>query len=128
MKASDAASNEQMQHIIVIMLAENWQFVFTGSSNIIETIKNTNKLLSMKGILLEKKQTGVIFSPSHLLNYALLPCPSFSPAWNGAGRYDLANTNQVDDQHLQTDDQAVQPENQALQPDHQEYPENQPDM
>ena len=30
MKATDAASNKQMQHIIVIMLAENGQFVFTG--------------------------------------------------------------------------------------------------
>ena len=77
-----------------------------------------------------------------MFDYALLPCPSFSPACNGAGRYDQVNTHQADDLPLQTDDQspktddqalqpddhALQPEDQTLQPDHQEYQENQPDM
>ena len=122
------------------MWVENRQFVFTGSTNIIETIKNTDELLNMKGILLENKQTGVIISSSQLFDYALLPCPSFSPAWNGAGRYDQVNTHQADDLPLQTDDQppktddqalqpddhALQPEDQTLQPDHQEYQENHP--
>ena len=78
MKVSDAASNEQIQHIIVIMLAENGQFVFTGSSNIIETIKNTDEFINMKEILLENIQTGVIISSSKLFDYAFLRCPSLS--------------------------------------------------
>ena len=86
------------------MWVKNRQFVFTGSTNIIETIKNTDELLNMKGILLENKQTGVIISSSQLFDYALLPCPSFSPAWNGAGRYDQFNTHQADDHALQPDD------------------------
>ena len=124
------------------MWVRNRQFVFTGSTNIIETIKNTDELLNMKGILLENKQTGVIISSSQQFDYALLPCPSFSPAWNSAGRYNQVNTHQADDLPLQTDDQppktdyqalqpddhALQPEDQTLQPDHQEYQENQPDM
>ena len=64
MKASNAASNEQVLNIILIMWVKNRQFVFTGSTNIIETIKNTDELLNMKGILLENKQTGVIISSS----------------------------------------------------------------
>ena len=82
----------------------------------------------MKGILLENKQTGVIISSSQQFSYALLPCPSFSPAWNGAGRYDQVNTHQADDQPPKTGDHALQPEDQTLQPDHQEYQENQTDM
>ena len=58
------ASNEQVLTIILIMWVKNRQFVFTGSTNIIETIKNTDELLNMKGILLENKQTGVIISSS----------------------------------------------------------------
>ena len=38
MKASDFAANEQMQHL-VIMLAEDGQFVVTGSANFIEAVK-----------------------------------------------------------------------------------------
>ena len=65
----------------------------------------------------------------------MLPCPSFSPAWNSAGRYNQVNTHQADDLPLQTDDQppktdyqALQPDDHALQPDHQEYQENQLNM
>ena len=72
MKASVAVSNEQMQHIIVIMLAENGQFVFTGSNNIMMTIKNTDELVNMKGILLENKKAGVMVSSSQLFDLCLV--------------------------------------------------------
>ena len=77
MKASDAASNEQMQHIIVIMLAKMDSLFSQDQSTLFRQLKT----------LSENKRTGVIISSSQLFYHALLPCPPFSPAWNGAGRY-----------------------------------------
>ena len=81
-KASDKASNEQVQHLAVV-LSPDGNLQMHGSDNFVRCISNSEIRDNLLNTLRESiTQEGV--AAGLLLTYPKLPCSPYSPAWKGS--------------------------------------------
>ena len=84
-KASEKASDDQLQHLI-ILLTPDGRLQVNGSSNFVEAVEDNKELFDrLKAVLKDYVKTEGLVTPVQLLSYPYLPCSPFSPDWKGSG-------------------------------------------
>ena len=85
LKASEQASHDQLQHLLVVLTPDGRVQVI-GSANIVSCVtENTELYQALHSTMLDNMQTsGATITPSRVIDYPLLPCSPFSPQWKGS--------------------------------------------
>ena len=84
LKASEKASLEQIQHLVVVLTPDG-RVQVTGSANIVNSVTTNEELYrTIQTTMLDNMEASGNITPSIMLDYPLLPCSPFSPLWKGS--------------------------------------------
>ena len=84
LKASEKASIEQIQHLVVVLTPDG-RVQVTGSANIVNSVTTNEELYrTIQTTMLDNMEAIGNITPSIMLDYPLLPCSPFSPHWKGS--------------------------------------------
>ena len=84
LKASEKASLEQIQHMVVVLTPDG-RVQVTGSANIVNSVTTNEELYrTIQTTMLDNMEASGNITPSIMLDYPLLPCSPFSPHWKGS--------------------------------------------